>query len=137
SSINPVFVLPGALAESGADVAKGFVDSLVLGSGQFCTNPGMVFVPNTDSGDEFVAHVVELVADAVGQPMLTPGICESFSAAVESLASREGVRRLADGKPGESRNAPPATVFETSAANLATDPELQEEMFGAASLILR
>ena len=137
SSINPVFVLPGALAEASADVAKGFVDSLVLGSGQFCTNPGMVFVPSSDAGDEFVAHVVELVADAVGQPMLTPGICESFSAAVESLGSRDGVTRLVDGKTGESRNAPPATVFESSAAKLATDPELQEEMFGAASLILR
>ncbi len=70
SSINPVIILPGALGTGAQDLAASFTASLTLGAGQFCTNPGLVFVPSVDGG--FVETAEGLIAAAVGQTMLTP-----------------------------------------------------------------
>ena len=67
SSINPVVVLPGALAEGDVDaLAKAYVGSLTLGSGQFCTNPGLLFLPAGEAGDAFLAAAGRAAAEAVG-----------------------------------------------------------------------
>jgi alpha-ketoglutaric semialdehyde dehydrogenase len=134
SSINPVFLFPSALT---GDVAAGFVGSLTLGSGQFCTNPGMLFVPHGSAGDDFARQVSRLVANASGQTMLTAGIREAFESGTEKLGSVSGVSRLGDGSPGEGPNAPAPVVFETEADLLGTTPELQDEVFGASSLVVR
>jgi alpha-ketoglutaric semialdehyde dehydrogenase len=134
SSINPVFLFPSALTD---DVASGFVASLTLGAGQFCTNPGMIFVPHGEAGDRFARNVARLVADAAGQTMLTPGIREAFDSGTASLDAVEGVERLASGTPGDGQNAPAPVVFSTEAALLGSSRELQDEIFGASSLVVR
>ena len=134
SSINPVFVFPSALT---AELAAGFVGSLTLGSGQFCTNPGMIFVPAGADGDAFARSVVDLVADATGQTMLTPGIREAFESGTATLDSAPGVERLASGTPGDGPNAPAPVVFATSTDGLRADGALQTEIFGASSLVVR
>ena len=69
SSINPVVVLPGALADGDVDaLATAYVGSLTLGAGQFCTNPGLVFLPAGEAGDAFLAAAGDAVADGDGQP---------------------------------------------------------------------
>jgi hypothetical protein len=120
-----------------AEVATEFVGSLTLGSGQFCTNPGVVFVPRGEAGDEFCRAVADQVAAASGQTMLTAGICEAFGRGVETLRSVPGVSVLGEGAPGGSRTAPGPVVFSADAALLATEPALQDEIFGAAALVLR
>jgi len=134
SSINPVFLFPSALTD---EVATGFVGSLTLGSGQFCTNPGMLFVPHGEAGDNFARQVSRLIANASGQTMLTAGIREAFESGTAKLGSVSGVSTLGDGTPGDGPNAPAPVVFATEADLLDTTPALQDEIFGASSLVVR
>ena len=98
SSINPVVVLPGALAEHDvAAFAQAYVGSLTLGSGQFCTNPGLLFLPAGEQGDAFLRAAGEAVAGATGQTMLTPGIAEAYRAGTAALRDAAGVRVVAQG----------------------------------------
>ncbi|GAB3606191.1 aldehyde dehydrogenase (NADP(+)) [Conyzicola nivalis] len=134
SSINPVFVFPSAITE---EVAAGFVSSLTLGAGQFCTNPGLVFVPTGREGDEFTRSVGRLVAEATGQTMLTRGIREAFESGTARLDAVPGVERLGSGAPGDGPNAPGPVVFATDSDRLRSEDALQDEVFGASSLVVR
>ena len=136
SSVNPVVVLPGALAERDiAALATDYVGSLTLGAGQFCTNPGVVFVPEGADGDAFVATAAGAVQETTGQPMLTPGIADAYRSGVQRLRDAAGIDVLAEGSPGDERS--PAAVL--AGADLAApDGALAlEEVFGAASVVVR
>ena len=73
SSINPVFLLDGALTTRAADLGKAFVGSLTMGSGQFCTNPGLVIAADGPGLDTFIDAARDALASAAATPMLTPG----------------------------------------------------------------
>ncbi|WGW11585.1 aldehyde dehydrogenase (NADP(+)) [Saxibacter everestensis] len=137
SSINPVFLLSGALASDAEKLGADFVGSLTMGSGQFCTNPGLVFVPNGADGDRFVSAAVSTVGVTAGQTMLTPGIAAACAAGIDRLGGINGVSLIAEGTPGDTENAPSPTLFETELDVFANEIELQEEVFGSASLIVR
>ncbi|PPG02309.1 aldehyde dehydrogenase (NADP(+)) [Pseudoclavibacter sp. RFBI5] len=134
SSVNPVFVLSAALAADPAKVAADYVGSLTLGSGQFCTNPGVVLVPSGESGDAFLAEVGTRIAAANGQTMLTSGIGDAYR---EGVAEREasGATVVARGQADTAANAPAPIVF--SDAVEAFGEALEGEIFGAAGLVLR
>ncbi|WP_019810891.1 aldehyde dehydrogenase (NADP(+)) [Saccharomonospora halophila] len=137
SSVNPVVILPGALAEHGADgareLAEGFVGSLTLGAGQFCTNPGLVFVPTGADGDAFVAAAGQAVAATTGQPMLTPAIAEAYRTGVDRLAATAGVDRIAEGSPGDGAGRPAPSL---SSASSPTG-EAVAEVFGSSAVVIR
>ncbi|MET1155338.1 aldehyde dehydrogenase family protein [Arthrobacter sp.] len=137
SSINPVFVLPGALAENPGALVRDFVGSLTMGAGQFCTNPGLIFVPEGAAGDAFVQASADAVAEAAGQTMLTQGIADACATGIRDLQAAPGVVPVAEGKPGSTENAPAPALFSTSAGTFIDSPALQEEVFGAAGLIVR
>lgn len=132
SSSNPLFVLPGALRERGEQIAAGLVASFTLGTGQFCTKPGVVFVERGEHGDVFVTRLVDLVKNATTGVLLTPGIATSYRAGVES---RKGAIRLLAGGTAAERCDANAAVFETDCDTLTT--ELVEELFGPTALIVR
>src|SRR5690625_110031 len=134
SSVNPVVILGDG---ANAQTAQGFVASFTLGAGQFCTNPGLLFVLDDARGKEFVSAAAVGVAEQVGQTMLTPGIARAFSAGVERMLARHGVTERASGTPGESEFAPAPRLFETTAGAFQADPTMQEEIFGAAALVVR
>lgn len=133
SSVNPTIFTATAIAEGGAGLGTGFVDSLALGSGQFCTNPGLAFVPTGE--DAFLGVVASAVEAKRGQTMLTAGIASAYSAGVDRLKAA-GVSKLAEGTPGDGSNAPAPAVFRASASDLISNPDLQEEVFGAAAVIV-
>ena len=81
SSVNPVVLLPGSLAGDPSGLAAAYVASLTTGSGQFCTNPGLLFLPVGADGDAFLAAVAKVVSGATGQTMLTAGIAQSYGRA--------------------------------------------------------
>ena len=83
SSINPVFVLGGALASRGDELGRAFVASLTMGSGQFCTNPGLVIAVDGPGLDAFVAAAREALAQTPATPMLTPAIARSYGESPE------------------------------------------------------
>lgn len=137
SATNPVVVLDGALGDDPTALAEGYVGSLTLGSGQFCTNPGLLFVPSGERGDAFVAAVAEAFGQTTGQTMLTPEIGDAFTGGVQRRLADGRLRLVAESRAGEGANAPAGAVFEAGLADLAGDPELQEEVFGASGLVVR
>jgi alpha-ketoglutaric semialdehyde dehydrogenase len=133
SSINPVVVLPAAIRADAVSLAEGFVGSLTLGSGQFCTNPGLVFIP--EGAEDFTMRAEAAVSAANGQTMLTPSIARSYRDGVAAL-HQHGVQEVAVGAPGNTSNAPAPALFRTSVRHFIQTPELQEEVFGSAGLLV-
>jgi alpha-ketoglutaric semialdehyde dehydrogenase len=138
SSVNPVFLLPGALAERGPALAQEFFASCTLGSGQLCTNPGVVVVPCGAAGDAFVAAATQHFAAAVPMVLFSQGGVDQVRQAVATLREA-GAEVLADGKAGEGagfRHAP--TLLGVDAVDFLPRPQaLQTEAFGPVSLLVR
>jgi NADP-dependent aldehyde dehydrogenase len=136
SSINPVFLLPDALSKNSAALAQGYVDSLTLGAGQFCTNPGLVLALKGVHLQEFVdAAAVALNAKAAAT-MLTPGIFQAYTSGVTRLSKIEGVEMLAQGQSGGTGCAAQACLALCDASTFLSTPALQDEIFGPSSLII-
>lgn len=134
SSINPVCVLPGALLDDVDVLATQYVASLTLGAGQFCTNPGLIFVPEGADGERFLSAAAAAVSAATGAPMLTPQICTAFADAVAGVSGLDGVETVTSGEKGQGTNTAAPVLLRTTATDLAAEPRLQREMFGAAGL---
>jgi alpha-ketoglutaric semialdehyde dehydrogenase len=137
SSINPVFVFPGAIEDDVEKLASGLVGSLTMGAGQFCTNPGLVFVPTGAQGDLFVAAASKALQATQGSTMLTRGIAEACAAGVAKLRGEADVTVVAEGRPGSTENAPGAVLFSTTTDSFKDNLQLQEEVFGAAGIFVR
>ncbi len=135
SSINPVILLPGALADRAEAIAAEFAASLSLGAGQFCTNPGLVLAIEGAALDRFAAAAAEAVSAQSGAGMLTPGIHAAYGRATARLDQHTRVQTLARGKPGGAYGCQ-SVLFRTTADDLLADAELREEVFGAAALIV-
>ncbi len=137
SSINPMFMLPDAMAQRASQIAGGFIDSLTLGSGQFCTNPGLIFALEGAALDSFLDTAATSLQAKSAATMLTPGIHSAFNSGVERLSKAKGVSLLARGQTGASACAGQAAVFVSDAATFLANPALEEEIFGASSLIVK
>jgi alpha-ketoglutaric semialdehyde dehydrogenase len=135
SSINPVLLLPGALAERGAELGRAFVGSLTMGAGQFCTNPGLLLAVPGPGLDAFVAAAGAAMGDAAAGVMLHAGILAAYQKGVARLAETQGIERLGAGPTAEGRAG--AVLFATDAATFERTPHLAEEVFGAAGLLVR
>jgi 2,5-dioxopentanoate dehydrogenase len=134
-SVNPMFLLPAALASRGEAIAKGWAGSLTMGAGQFCTNPGIAVVIDGPDADAFV-EAAKLAVAAVGpQTMLTDGIAEAFRNGRDRVAKGYGVRSVLT-STCDLRNATPY-LFEVSGADWLSDHSLAEEVFGPLGLIIR
>jgi NADP-dependent aldehyde dehydrogenase len=138
SSVNPVILLPGALAERAAELGRSYVASLVTGQGQLCTSPGLIFAVDSDDLDTFVRFAAQAVSDTGEGAMLSSSICAAYGQGVARLRSTAGVTEVATGTGGGSIAAGAvATVFDTGLQTFQGDPTLAEEVFGAVSLIVR
>ena len=137
SSINPVVLLPAALIGRAAEIGRGFVASLTMGAGQFCTNPGLVLAMEGPGLDRFVAAARAALGLAPASTMLTPGIFQAYQHGVERLASRSGVETVARGQLGSGANHGQSALFATDADHFLADETLKEEVFGASSLLVR
>ena len=137
SSVNPVVLMPAALAARGEALGKGFVGSLTMGSGQFCTNPGLVLAVEGEGVDAFETAAQEALGGHAPQPMLTGGIRAAFASGTAALAGNPAVHELAAGLTGDGVASETARLFATDAAAVRADPALTEEVFGASSLIVR
>ncbi|EJN31417.1 NAD-dependent aldehyde dehydrogenase [Pseudomonas sp. GM84] len=136
SSINPVFLFDAALQARAESLAQGFVASLTQGAGQFCTNPGLVIARQGPALQRFIAAASEQVRQAAAQTMLTPGIHSAYAAGIAALADNANAQVAASGQPPQGPNQCQAQLFVTQAYAFLTDPALQAEVFGAASLVV-
>ncbi|TCO30498.1 NADP-dependent aldehyde dehydrogenase [Kribbella steppae] len=124
-SLNPVFVTQAAVDARGKDIATGYVGSFTLGVGQFCTKPGLLFLPAGHGLQEQLTEAAGGVAEA---PMLNDRIKEGFSSGLDRLQKVEGVRVWASAG---------ATLLQTTVTELlARRDEILEECFGPVSIVV-
>ncbi|MCH5644774.1 aldehyde dehydrogenase (NADP(+)) [Gordonia sp. ABSL49_1] len=135
SSINPVYPLAGALRADAAGLGRAFVGSLTMGSGQFCTNPGLVIAVDGPDLDTFIESASQAVSGSTPTPMLTPNIARSYTGGVDEFEKAATV--VARGERPEGPNACRAALFATDADTFLASTELQQEIFGASSLIVK
>ncbi|MEM1130261.1 MAG: aldehyde dehydrogenase (NADP(+)) [Pseudomonadota bacterium] len=131
-SVNPMFLLPAALAARGADIGKGWAASLTLGAGQFCTNPGLVFLPEGLAAETFIESAAEALAQTAPQTMLTDGIHAAFAQGGDRIAGTNGVTSVIS-MSAENRSAGPQ-LYRCSLEVFEAHPELSHEVFGPLGL---
>ncbi len=133
-SINPVFVLPGALKERGEKIAQGLAGSVTLGVGQFCTNPGVVMALQSDEAESLISETGKHLSEAAAGTMLTAGIKKAYTSGVEKFKGVSEVAVVANGKGEEGESKGQAHILRTTATNFLQHPELSEEVFGPSTL---
>ena len=134
-SVNPMFLLPGALANRGAEIAAGWAGSLTMGAGQFCTNPGIAIALDGPSVDGFVSAVCDALGVVTAQTMLTDGIADAYRAGRSRIAGVQGIRELF-GSTCTGRQASPC-LYETDGDTWLAHHALAEEVFGPLGLVIR
>lgn len=142
ASVNPVFVLPGAVAKRGEEIGEGLIGSVLMGFGQLCTSPGLVFVPDGAGATAVRDAAAYAIANSESGCMLTPRIAESFSAGVDRIARIPDVRQIATALPATGSDSPMAlcrpTLFETDLATFLDHRDaLSAEVFGSVTLLVR
>jgi alpha-ketoglutaric semialdehyde dehydrogenase len=138
SSTNPVFILPGALRERAAEIASGLHTSFTMGAGQFCTKPGMVFLPQGSDAASFASKLRQLVAESAPFHLLTKTIHASYDSAIAQRKADVAVKLVAEGPQagsGVGFAASPA-LFETGAAEFLGSA-LDDEIFGPTTLLVQ
>lgn len=137
-SINPVFVLPGAIEQRGKQIAEGLKNSVTLGVGQFCTNPGLVVGMAGESSERFVKDFVGAIGTVPPGTMLYEGVRRGYAGGIERSENTRGVRKLSFAEAGAKGGLSPAfpTVFAADASTFITERALHEEVFGPSTLIV-
>lgn len=137
-SVNPIFVLPGALKGQKEQIATGFVSALTMGVGQFCTNPGVVAGMESEDWDEFSELVAKKVAEFAPATMLHAGIHSTYTTGIESRDESEDLELLgkSSAKPDPEACEAAAYVYKTSQQGIMRDPSLLDELFGPTSTLV-
>jgi alpha-ketoglutaric semialdehyde dehydrogenase len=137
SSVNPVVILPGALHERMSDIAKEFTVSCLMGTGQFCTNPGLVVLLKNVDSDTFLSTVGDAFSQAPEGTLLSSGVLKSLESGIDTLC-RAGAKTVV----GHRRSADPGfryanTLLCVSGEKFLSAPSVfQTEAFGNASLFV-
>lgn len=138
-SVNPIFMLAGALADRAEAIAVGLHGSATLGVGQFCTNPGLVFAESGGGAQRFLAKLKDLMQDTAPGTMLTSGLCSAYQRGVEKFSQTSGVKQLTTVKsdPGPGGAQAGAALFATDVATFLSSPALMDEVFGPSTLVVQ
>jgi NADP-dependent aldehyde dehydrogenase len=135
-SVNPLVVTPEAAAERAEQIGEGLARSMTMGVGQFCTKPGLAFVPAGADGDRLLDSAARTVADTAAGVLLNPDIARSFGTGIKELAASPAIRERAAGNPvGESPHAVPARLLEVELGKLSG--RMLEECFGPVTIAVR
>ncbi|WP_415845126.1 aldehyde dehydrogenase (NADP(+)) [Stutzerimonas zhaodongensis] len=135
SSINPVVVMPDALKNRGDAIANELTASVVMGCGQFCTNPGLVIGVRSPEFDAFLEKLVGFMNEQPAQTMLNAGTLSSYGSGLEHLKGHTGISHLA-GKAQQGNQAQPQLFKADARLLIEGDPLLQEEVFGPTTVVV-
>ncbi|MEH7827674.1 aldehyde dehydrogenase (NADP(+)) [Gemmobacter denitrificans] len=133
-SVNPMFLLPAAVASRGTEIGRGWAASLTMGAGQFCTNPGIAVVLAGADSDTFVEAARLALAETGPQVMLTDGIAAAYATGAAEMARQNGVQALLQSICAPRQALP--FLFTVSAADWLDNPRLAEEVFGPLGLVI-
>lgn len=134
-SVNPMFVMPAAVAARGEAIAKGWAGSLTMGAGQFCTNPGIAIVVDGPDADAFVKASLTALSDVAPQTMLTDGIADAYRRGAARIETISDARQLVGARCDDRRAAP--YLFETNSDVWRAHEVLSEEVFGPLGIVVR
>jgi 2,5-dioxopentanoate dehydrogenase len=136
-SVNPVFILPGALKARAAQIAEGYVGSVTLGVGQFCTNPAVVLGVAGAELDTFVQAAADAAAKWAPATMLHKGICASYQQGTATIAQTAGLTVAGQSSTTPSTEATQAAcvIYRTDIQTLEANEHLKHEVFGPCSII--
>jgi len=134
-SVNPMFILPGALGARGTQIATAWAGSLTMGAGQFCTNPGIAVVIDGSDAVAFADAAKAALTPVAAQTMLTDGIAQAYRQGRDRVSGTTGVRALLT-TTCDLRNATPY-LFDVTGDNWLANHALGEEVFGPLGLIVR
>jgi len=136
-SINPVFLLPGKLKSSAKELAVQLAGSITLGTGQFCTNPGLILGVAGPELDEFVRELGTAIGKATPGTMLHPGIARAYGEKREAALTQPDVELVAVASTPQRENQGTPTVATAGAEAFFKNPLLHQEVFGPYSLVIR
>lgn len=136
SSINPVLLLPNQLKNNVSAIAAQLAGSITLGVGQFCTNPGLVFLMNDETTDAFISELKEKLSAVPAGVMLNKNVCNNYYSARAKATKEDHVTVLHEGadESGSTKGSP--ALLKVAAADFIVNPNLQNEIFGPASLLI-
>ncbi len=136
-SINPVIILPNALKERGMQLASTYAKSITLGTGQFCTNPGLLL---GIKGEELTSFLNELSGEIVKiEPscMLHPNIIGAYESNKDRAVSQSGLTITADYDSDVQTNFARQTITTVEGKTFLENPTLHQEVFGPFSMVVQ
>lgn len=133
-SVNPVFILPGALKDRNEIIAKGLIGAVSLGVGQFCTNPGLVITEQSEESNQFLQNLKSSNEGITSGTMLSEQIRNNFSRGTQILDQTENVKLISSSSGEESGNSVKTKVYSTDFATFIKNDSLSEEIFGPSTL---
>ena len=136
SSINPVLVLPNKLSQNVDALASQLSTSITLGVGQFCTNPGLIFIVKDDNTENFIQKLSQALQQVLPATMLNQTICGAYYKERQQLLSTPGVETTWLGDEGKEDFKASASLAKTTSKNFSENASLQNEVFGPTSLVV-
>lgn len=136
SSTNPVFILPGALHDRMEEISKGLTASVTLGAGQFCTNPGLVMLEESEDAKEFLKITAENFQEVPPANMLTSDIFTAYKTGIESITKENNIKLLSKATNEGHNYQGSACLFQTTAGHFLTNNILEKEVFGPSTLVI-
>ncbi|MFD0798304.1 aldehyde dehydrogenase (NADP(+)) [Maribacter chungangensis] len=136
-SVNPIVVLPSALTENGDNWAKQYAGSIVLGAGQFCTNPGLILAMKSTALDAFISTLGKEISTLEPTCMLHPNIHSNYEKGKKELSAQATVDMVADYETAVSPNVGQQRVLTVNGANFLRNTKLHQEVFGPFSIVVR
>lgn len=136
-SINPVFLLPGKLQQSAADIARLYAGSITLGVGQFCTNPGLIIGIESESLQQFITALGQEIKQIAPGTMLHPGIAKAYGDKKAAALSQQEVTTVAESTVAPAPNQGVPAIASATGKAFLNNPVLHQEVFGPYSLVIR
>ncbi len=136
-SVNPVFVLPGALKTRAAQVAEGYIQSVTMGVGQFCTNPAIVLGVRSAELNGFIQAAADAAAKFPPSTMLHAGICSAFEQGTRDIETTPGLSLVgrSSAEPNAGATQAACLIYKTDISTLEKEEHLHHEVFGPCSIV--
>lgn len=136
-SINPVIITPEAIKNRGEALATTYANSITLGTGQFCTNPGLLLTIKDKGTADFIQDLAEKTVATAPQCMLHPNIKKGYQTTQKEVIAQDGITLVASHDSGHvAANEAPAAIATISGSDFLSNPKTHQEVFGPFSLVV-
>jgi 2,5-dioxopentanoate dehydrogenase len=136
SAVNPVILMPGAVAANATGIAQGYAASVTLGVGQFCTNPGLVFMVDDNNTKIFLNTLSAAIEKVAPATMLSKNICNNYNSGIEKLKAAANISAQSTATADANKTEATPYIFTAAQKDFIANSNLSHEVFGPASLIV-